>query len=58
MRTMIFAAFLALAAPAVAQTNPYAGAWTGHGFDTRNDQFDMAVTIHADGSARIGERQQ
>jgi hypothetical protein len=50
---MIFAAFLAFAAPALAQTNPYAGTWAGHGFDTRNDQFDMAVTIHADGSARI-----
>ncbi len=53
MRTMIFAAVLALAPPVFAQTSPYAGTWTGHGFDTRNDQFDMVVTIHADGSARI-----
>lgn len=53
MRTLILAAVLALASPAFAQTNPYAGTWKGHGFDTRNDQFDMIVTIHGDGSARI-----
>jgi hypothetical protein len=33
--------------------SPYAGRWSGHGQDTRGDQFDMVVVIHDDGSAGI-----
>jgi hypothetical protein len=48
------AAALALVAvsPALA-ASPYAGRWSGHGQDSRGDQFDMVVTIHDDGSAGI-----
>jgi hypothetical protein len=51
---LVIAAALALltVAPAFA-ASPYAGRWTGHGFDTRGDEFDMVVVIHDDGSASI-----
>jgi hypothetical protein len=55
MRFLIGLMVLALAGPAAAQTgaNPFVGAWVGHGVDTRDDQFDIRVTIYPDGSARI-----
>jgi hypothetical protein len=53
MRAMIVAAVLALAAPAEAAETSVAGAWGGQGVDTRGDQFDIKLAIHADGSAAI-----
>lgn len=54
MHRLVMAAALALlsTSPALADS-PYAGRWTGHGVDTRGDEFEMAVVIHADGSASI-----